>query len=144
MNAIVVYATITGNNEAVADIIIDQLKSHDVMVTKSEISQTEVEDLQNQDIAVVVPYTYDNGSLPDEGLDFYDDLEFVDLSGTKYGVAGSGDLFYEDDYCVAVDKFDTALSNAKANKAAQNVKINLIPDKTDEEQLKKFVNDLLA
>ena len=79
MNAHVVYATITGNNEDVADVIITALKAAHVTVKKTEISQTEVEELAESDIAVVVPYTYDNGSLPDEGLDFFEELADVDL-----------------------------------------------------------------
>lgn len=62
MKAQVVYATLTGNNEDVADIIIEALENADVTVKKSEISQTEVDELEDVDIAVVVPYTYDQGS----------------------------------------------------------------------------------
>lgn len=94
MNAHVVYATITGNNEDIADIISDQLKKHDIEVIETEISQTDAAELQDADICVVCPYTYDEGSLPEEGMDFYDDLQNLDLTGKIYGVAGSGDVFY--------------------------------------------------
>ncbi len=94
MNAHVVYATITGNNEDIADIISDQLKKHDIEVIETEISQTDAAELQDADICVVCPYTYDEGALPEEGMDFYDDLQDLDLTGKIYGVAGSGDVFY--------------------------------------------------
>ena len=72
MKAVVVYATITGNNEDVADIITDVLEDHDVEVEESEISTADVADFEQADLCIVCPYTYDEGALPDEGLDFYD------------------------------------------------------------------------
>jgi flavodoxin len=62
-------------------------------------------------------------------MDFYEDLQELDLSGKIYGVAGSGDTFYLDDYCVSVDKFAAAFEKAKATKGAEAVKINLEPEK---------------
>ncbi|MGO0154098.1 flavodoxin [Leuconostoc mesenteroides] len=143
MKAQVVYATLTGNNEDVADIIIEALESAGVTVKKSEISQTEVDELEDVDIAVVVPYTYDQGSLPDEGLDFYDDLADANLEGIVYGVAGSGDTYYLDDYCLAVPKFEKQFSLTNATKGAAGVKINLNPQAKDIPTLQKFAQDLI-
>ncbi|MGX7052062.1 flavodoxin [Leuconostoc palmae] len=143
MNAHVVYATITGNNEEVADVIITALQEANVNTKKTEISQTEVEELNEVDIAVIVPYTYDNGSLPDEGLDFFEDLENTDLSGVVYGVSGSGDTYYVDDFCLAVPKFESQLAKTNAIKGADSVKINLRPDEQDVVMLKNFVQQLI-
>lgn len=144
MKAQVVYATLTGNNEDVADIIIEALENADVTVKKSEISQTEVDELEDVDIAVVVPYTYDQGSLPDEGLEFYDDLADANLAGVVYGVAGSGDTYYLDDYCLAVPKFEKQFSLTNATKGAAGVKINLNPQANDIPTLQKFAQDLIT
>ena len=73
--ALVVYATITGNNEDVADIITESFEDQGVEVDETEITMADVEDFKDVDICVVCPYTYDEGALPDEGLDFYDDLQ---------------------------------------------------------------------
>ncbi|QBO35299.1 flavodoxin [Periweissella cryptocerci] len=144
MKAKVIFATITGNNEDVADIIVEGFEDHDVEVDKEEISISEVDELSDYDIVVLVPYTYDKGSLPEEGMDFFDDLETADLSGVVYGVAGSGDTYYGDDFGVAVDKFDATLAKTKATKGAENVKINLSPNAKDVEKLDAFVMALLA
>ncbi|OSP82160.1 flavodoxin [Leuconostoc citreum] len=143
MNAHVVYATITGNNEDVADVIITALRAAHVTVKKTEISQTEVEELAESDIAVVVPYTYDNGSLPDEGLDFFEELADVDLDNVIYGVAGSGDTYYLDDFCVAVPKFEAQFAKTHAIKGAEGVKINLRPDEKDTLTLNAFAQQLI-
>lgn len=144
MKAVVVFATITGNNEDVADIVTDALEEQGVEVEENEITMADVADFEDADICVVCPYTYDEGALPEEGLDFYDDLEDTDLSGKVYGVAGSGDTAYADDFCVAVDEFGKQLAAAGATKGAENVHINLAPDEDDIKTLDKFVADLVV
>lgn len=139
----VVFATITGNNEDIADIITEQFQKLGVDVTESEISQTDADSFEDVDICVVCPYTYDEGELPEEGMDFYDDLKDLDLTGKIYGVAGSGDVFYEDDYCVAVDAFSKALKEAGATQGADDVKINLEPEDDDIKTLDAFAQKLV-
>lgn len=85
----VVFATITGNNEDIADIIAQALEENGMDVEVEEISQADPADFEEVDLCVVCPYTYDEGSLPDEGIDFYEELADVDLTGKVYGVAGS-------------------------------------------------------
>lgn len=140
----VVFATITGNNEDCADIITEALEDLGVEVDETEISQTDAAELKDYDINVIVPYTYDEGALPEEGLDFYDDLDDLDLSGKIYGVAGSGDTFYEEFYCVAVDKFSEALTKANATKGTADLKINLAPESQEDlDHLDQFAQDLV-
>ncbi|MEI2353981.1 flavodoxin [Pediococcus acidilactici] len=140
----VVFATITGNNEDCADIITEALEDLGVEVDETEISQTDAAELKDYDINVIVPYTYDEGALPEEGLDFYDDLADLDLSGKIYGVAGSGDTFYEEFYCVAVDKFSEALTKANATKGTVDLKINLAPESQEDlDHLDQFAQDLV-
>lgn len=143
MKALVVYATITGNNEDVADIITDALEDLNVNVEETEITMADPADFNDVDICVICPYTYDEGALPEEGLDFYDDLQEEQLNGKVYGVAGSGDTFYGDDFCVAVDKFGEALDKTGASKGAENVHINLAPDEDDIKKLDAFAKQLV-
>lgn len=139
----VIFATITGNNEDVADIITEKLENLGIDVTKEEISQADVTELTAVDICVIVPYTYDEGALPEEGLDFFDDLADIDLSGKIYGCAGSGDTFYEDDYCRAVTDFSHAMKKAGATQGAQDVFVNLAPEADDVTALDAFATQLV-
>ncbi len=127
----VVYATITGNNEDIADIVTEYFENNGVDVKETEISQTDPSVFEDVDICVVCPYTYDEGALPEEGMDFFDDLSDLDLKGKVYGVAGSGDTFYEEYYNTSVDKFDEAFKKTGATKGSEDVKINLEPDEDD-------------
>jgi flavodoxin len=63
-SALVVYATITGNNEDVADVITEALEDLGVDVDETEITQADAEEFEDADICVVCPYTYDEGALP--------------------------------------------------------------------------------
>ena len=143
ITAHVVFATITGNNEDIADIVTEQLEDGGVKVEETEISQTDPSAFEDVDICVVCPYTYDEGALPEEGLDFYEDLADEDLSGKVYGVAGSGDTFYEEYYNVSVDKFEETFEKTGATKGADSVKINLEPDEDDIKKLDAFTDKLI-
>ncbi|AYE58556.1 flavodoxin [Lactiplantibacillus plantarum] len=140
----VIFATITGNNEDVADIITEKFEKLGVDVAKEEISQADATEFNDVDICVVVPYTYDEGALPEEGLDFYEDLQDLDLTGKIYGCAGSGDTFYDDDYCRAVTDFSDALKKAGATQGAKDVFVNLAPEADDVKALDAFTEQLVA
>lgn len=140
----VIFATITGNNEDVADIITEKFEKLGVDVAKEEISQADATEFNDVDICVVVPYTYDEGDLPEEGLDFYEDLQDLDLTGKIYGCAGSGDTFYDDDYCRAVTDFSNALKKAGATQGAKDVFVNLAPEADDVKALDAFTEQLVA
>ena len=143
LTAHVVYATMTGNNEEVANIVCDSLTNLNVKVIESEISQTDVTEFAKADILVVCAYTYDEGAMPEEGLDFYDDLQETDLTGNVYGVAGSGDKFYGEYFNTTVDHFDEAFKKAGATSGAEKVKIDLEPYEEDIERLNTFAKGLV-
>lgn len=141
----VLFASITGNNEDIADIVAEALENNGIATEVDDISMVEVSEILDYDICVICPYTYDEGSLPDEGLDFYEELADTDLNGLVFGVAGSGDTFYGDDYCKAVIDFDQQLAQANGTRGAAPVMINLAPDEdADIQKLDGFAAELAA
>lgn len=140
----VVYASMTGNNEEIADIVEEALENLDVSVETSEISQADPSDFEDTDICIVCSYTYgDDGDLPDEAVDFYEDLKEMDLTGKVYGVCGSGDTFY-DEFCKVVDDFAGVFEQTGATKGSDVVKVDLAPEAEDIERLEKFVAEIVA
>ena len=89
----IVYASMTGNTEEIADIVAEAFENMDIEVEINECTQVDADEFEEADICVVATYTYDDGDLPDEIVDFYEDLQELDLSGKIYGVCGSGDTF---------------------------------------------------
>lgn len=141
-SAKIVYASMTGNNEEIAGILEAAFENLGVSVNSDEISQADAADFLDSDICVVATYTYGDGELPDEAIDFYEDLADEDLSGKIYGVCGSGDTFY-DDFGKAIDDFSKAFTKAGATKGAETVKVDLAPEADDTDRLNAFVKQLV-
>lgn len=140
----VVYASMTGNNEEIAEIVEEALESLNIDVETTEISQADPADFEDSDICIVCSYTYgDDGDLPDEAVDFYEDLKDIDLTGKVYGVCGSGDTFY-DDFCKVVDDFAAVFEQTGATKGSDVVKVDLSAEAEDIEHLEKFVSEIVA
>ena len=139
----IVYASMTGNTEEIADIVAEAFENMDIEVEINECTQVDADEFEEADICVVATYTYDDGDLPDEIVDFYEDLQELDLLGKIYGVCGSGDTFY-DEFCKSVDDFDTAFAKTGASKGAENVKVDLNAEEEDIENLEAFAKELVA
>ncbi|MFT9041283.1 flavodoxin [Schleiferilactobacillus harbinensis] len=142
-SAKIVYASMTGNDEEIADILEEAFENLDVDVDVSEISQTDAAEFEDYDIDIIVTYTYGDGELPDEAVDFFEDLQEEDLSGKIFGCAGSGDTFY-DDFAKSVDDFADAFKKTGAVEGAPVVKIDLAPEEDDITALQAFAKQLLA
>lgn len=138
----IVYASMTGNTEEIAEIINDEFEKANADVEMMTSDSASPEDFDDADICVVATYTYDEGDVPDDIIDFYDDLADVQLDGKIYGVAGSGDTFYEF-FCKAVDDFDARFTEVGAVKGADNVKVELAPEEDDIKHLETFVASLM-
>ena len=143
-SVMIVYASLTGNTEECAEILEEEFKELGADVEVVESVFADPEDLKDADILLVGTYTYGtDADLPDEIVDFYEELEDVDLSGKIFGCFGSGDTFYEK-YCKSVDDFDEQFEKTGAVKGAENVKVNLNPEEEDSENLKALAQKLLA
>ncbi|SJZ48382.1 flavodoxin, short chain [Pilibacter termitis] len=137
----IVYASMTGNTEEIADIVAEAFENLDLEVEIDECSAVEASDFENADICVVATYTYGDGELPDEIVDFYEDLADVDLTGKIYGVCGSGDTFY-DEFCKSVDDFDAQFAKTGATKGTEVVKVDLAAEDDDIVKLEEFAKNL--
>jgi len=138
----IIYASMTGNTEEIADIVAETMEDMGIEVEIDECTQVDASDFEDADICVVATYTYDDGHLPDEIMDFYDDLLELDLSGKIFGVCGSGDTFY-DFFCKAVDDFEEVFIKTGAVKGAENVKVDLAAEEEDIQNLEAFAKSLV-
>ena len=88
-------------------------------------------------------YTYGDGDLPFELMDFYDEVEDEDLSGKRIGLFGSCDSFYPL-YGVALDQFKERFESVGATVIGELVKVDLDPDDKDLEHTRAMVDEVLA
>lgn len=140
----IVYASLTGNTRAGAKIVEDTFTELGAEVDMIESYTADPFDFEDYDICVVGTYTYGtDADLPDEIVDFYEELEDTDLSGKVYGAFGSGDTFYVGKYCLCVDYFEEQFEKTGAVQGATGVKYNLDPDEEATKNLKAFAKNLL-
>lgn len=141
--AMIVYASLTGNTEECTTIIEEALENLGVDVETVDCMQAEPEDFLDMDICLVGTYTYGNdANLPDEIVDFYEELAEIDLTGKVFGTYGSGDTFY-DKFCQSVDDFTERFKEIGAIEGAESVKVDLDPGEEDIENLNNFAKKLV-
>lgn len=141
--ALIVFASLTGNTEECAEIVKEALENLGVDVEMVESMQAEPEDFLEVDMCIIGTYTYGNdANLPDEFVDFYEELNEIDLTGKVYGAFGSGDHFY-DKFCQSVDDFADKLASIGAVKGAESVKVDLDANEEDRLNLEAFAKALV-
>ena len=91
MKARIVYASMTGNDEDMADILEEDLQDYGFDVETSDVGFTDANDYLESDLCIFITYTYGEGAMTDEIADFYEELKALDLSGKYFAVMGSGD-----------------------------------------------------
>lgn len=140
--ALIVFASLTGNTEEMADIVAEALEERGINVEIVDSMQADAQDFLDYDICIVGSYTYGvDGVLPDEMIDFHEELGELDLTGKVFGVFGSGDDFY-DYFCAAVDFFEQQLVNTGATKGGESVKVNLNAEEEDVVNLRALANQI--
>ena len=137
----IVYASMTGNTEEIADIVGNKFEELGHTVDIDECTTVDAADFEDADVAIIATYTYGDGDLPDEIVDFYEDLADVDLEGKIFGVVGSGDTFY-DYFCKSVDEFENQFALTGAIKGADSIKVDLAAEDEDIEKLEAFAETI--
>ncbi|CAJ1176380.1 flavodoxin [Companilactobacillus paralimentarius DSM 13238 = JCM 10415] len=130
MNILVTYISMTGRNEKIAKHLVDYLEEHNADVTLEQMIETDAFALDSYDAVIVETYTYNDGEIPDEAQDFYDDLKDVDLNHTKFAVLGSSSKQHLH-FGRAVDYFTMQLNSSNGEQVADSVKIDQDPDEDD-------------
>src|SRR5690625_3875324 len=136
---LLVYASITGNTEFLAEVIGNELlhQEHDVVVKTFDFDPIYVDEIDDYDAIVVGTHTWDDGDLPYEVEDFYEDLEEVDITNKPFAIFGSADSFYAT-YGGAIDLIADRAHNLGARVLPNRLKVDLEPDNEDIERCKNF------
>lgn len=141
--ALIVYASLTGNTEKIANSLSSYFDQLDIKNRVIECTQVDADAFLLYDICVVATYTWGReGELPDEIIGFYEDLAKLDLSNKVYGTLGSGEELYGY-FCKSVDDFDEQFKKSKALKGADVVKVELSPNEQDEQNIMQFAQSLV-
>jgi flavodoxin I len=136
-NIILVYASMSGNTEEMAQAVAQGARDAGASVDIRECMSVSADELPNFDGVLLGSYSWGDGELPDELLDFGDDLDELDLTGKKAAVFGSGDSSY-DEFCGAVDILYEKLTNIGAEVVLDRVKVDGSPTDKEIQMCKEF------
>ncbi|KRG13021.1 flavodoxin [Lederbergia galactosidilytica] len=136
---IIIYTSTTGSTEAIAEAIIEELKQNNELdlTVKDSFDATPAE-LHEYDGILIGTYTWDGGVVPDEFMDFYEELDEEDLTGKIAAVFGSGDSYYRYTYGAALSLFSKKLSELGAEIVLPNFLIELFPEDKDLASAQQF------
>ncbi|ASK62664.1 flavodoxin [Virgibacillus phasianinus] len=140
---LMLYASVTGNTEEIAVAIAEMLQkyNHEITMKTFDVDAIDVEELTEYDAILVGTYSWDDGAMPYEVEDFYEELEDAELTDKLVGVFGSGDTFYET-FGGAIELLGNRFEELGANVMPDWIKIDLEPDEKDFARCQKFADDL--
>ncbi|KGP71408.1 flavodoxin [Pontibacillus yanchengensis] len=130
-NILITFASMSGNTEEMADLLKDDIEKHGHEVTLEELDELSAHDLVHYEGILLGSYTWNDGDLPYEVEDIYEEIEDVDLTGIKVAVFGSGDTNYPL-YCEAVHTFEKQLTSSGATLVQDGLKIEMAPDSDED------------
>ncbi|MDR4227474.1 flavodoxin [Bacillus mojavensis] len=135
---LLVYATMSGNTEAMADLIEKGLQEAEAEVDRFEAMDIDDAELFNDYEHIILgTYTWGDGDLPDEFLDLAEEMDALDFTGKTCAVFGSGDTGYEF-FCGAVDTLEEKIKDRGGEIVLPSVKVEMNPEGEEEEALKEF------
>ncbi|MCY8510083.1 flavodoxin [Bacillus mojavensis] len=135
---LLVYATMSGNTEAMADLIEKGLQEAEAEVDRFEAMDIDGAELFNDYEHIILgTYTWGDGDLPDEFLDLAEEMDALDFTGKTCAVFGSGDTAYEF-FCGAVDTLEEKIKDRGGEIVLPSVKVEMNPEGEEEEALKEF------
>ncbi|MCJ8009061.1 flavodoxin [Lederbergia wuyishanensis] len=134
---ILIYTSMTGNTEMLAGEVIKGLEQMNVELTVKEAFDSLPTDLLDYDGFIIGTYTWE-GEVPNEFMDFFEELDHVDLSGKKAAVFGSGDSYYGSTYGAALRFFTEKITLLGAEVLLPNLVIDLYPEDAELEQCLEF------
>ncbi|MUT65981.1 flavodoxin [Paenibacillus sp. NEAU-GSW1] len=134
---LVLYTSLTGNTEEMAEYIAEGAQETGAEVVSKEAFDASPGEMLAYDGIVIGAYTWGDGELPDEFLDFYEGMAGLDLSGRKAAAFGSGDTSYPI-YCAAVDLIEQKLRELGAEIVAEGLKVEYSPSAEEKEACRAF------
>ncbi|MNZ84070.1 Flavodoxin [compost metagenome] len=140
---IIVYASLTGNTEEMAELIAEGIRSTGAIADLKVVEECNAVILKKYDAFILGTYTWGDGELPDEFLDFVEEMEELELKGVVASVFGSGDTTYRL-FCGAVDELEEQLQGWGAVIAQESLKIEFGPTKEEKELCRQFGEKIVA
>lgn len=136
----IVYASVTGNTEAVAQILQEICAAKSLEVEVWPINDLPIPELSRYDAVLVGTYTWGSGEIPKEMQELFQAFENLERKELVTAVFGTGDSFFAE-FCGAVDGFRDMLY--VHTDLAATLKIELMPQEKDFVRCEKLIDSVL-
>lgn len=140
---IIVYASLTGNTEEMAELIAEGIRATGATADLKIVDDCNAVILKKYDAFILGTYTWGDGEMPDEFLDFVDEMEELELTGVVTSVFGSGDTTYPS-FCGAVDELEEKLQGWGAIIAQESLKVEFGPTMEEKQLCREFGEKMVA
>ncbi|MEQ2525687.1 flavodoxin domain-containing protein [Bacillaceae bacterium CLA-AA-H227] len=135
MKLAIVYTSITGNTEELAEILSGCFRQQGMETDCYPLEVFSLDSISRYDSLVIGTYTWGDGDVPEELLPLQQELLHCPRLVT--GIFGTGDSFYPN-FCGAVDVLQDIFINAVS------LKIELSPQRIDMLQIENFVGQIIG
>jgi flavodoxin I len=146
MKNLLIYGTLTGNTESVAQQIKKIVEESGKELEIKNINQTSTEDIAAvENLLIVASSTWDDGLPCSDMADFLEEngQDLPDLTAKKLAFFGCGDSNYVQ-FCKAVDILEETFTNKGGQKICNNLKIDgYIEDNSNQDKIKSFATNLI-
>ncbi|AOZ94437.1 flavodoxin [Paenibacillus crassostreae] len=133
----IIYASLSGNTEKMAQHIAKGIRQSGAEVDLKMVEDSSAIQLSEYTGFILGTYTWGDGELPYEFMDFCDEMDEINLNGSKTAIFGSGCHSYET-YCGAVDVLENKLSECGAKLLQESLRVDNDPTAEDEVLCQQF------
>ena len=145
MKNLLIYGTLTGNTENVAQQIKTLVEESAKELEIKNINQTSIADISAvENLLIVASSTWDDGLPCSDMADFLEESaqDLPDLAGKKLAFFGCGDSNYVQ-FCKAVDILEETFTKKGGEKICNSFKIDgYVEDEGNQEKIKNFAKEI--
>jgi flavodoxin I len=123
MDTIIVYTSMTGTTEAMAEMIGKKLTESGENVVIKDALEVLATEILKYELILIGSYTWGDGDLPDEMVPFYEEVMEIDLTCKMAAVFGPGDSTYYH-FAHSVDLWEEALKQQGAVILTEGLKVD--------------------
>lgn len=134
MKVLVLYGSLTGNTEFVANQIADFLNHHHIKNDLFNAQEFSPKNILTYDLLILGSSTWDYGQFQEDFAAFFEEIKELAFNNKQFIVFGCGDSGYEN-FCKAVDLIEDFLTLKQAKKIGDSLKIDGYPQQSTNQQL---------
>lgn len=134
MKVLILYGSLTGNTELVAQQISEVLSNNNIKHDLFNAQEFSPKKSLEYDALILGSSTWDYGQLQEDFASFFNEIENLDFREKQFAIFGCGDSGYEE-FCKAVDIIEKFFIDQKAKEIIQSLKVDGYPHQPNNQKL---------